>query len=89
MLVQSRSRNAFHEAVAVADVEHQHAMAAVLEVVANAGFGHIKKFSFRPFILFHGCETLRQRHDQRRRTPQRHRHQPRAAGISFHSQSGN
>src|SRR5205085_8948428 len=44
--VQPRDRNAFHESVAVVDVEYQHALPAVFEVITNAGLGHIKKTAF-------------------------------------------
>jgi len=50
-LVESRGRNALHETVAVVNVEHQHAVPAIFEVVANARFRHVQEFSFAFYFL--------------------------------------
>ena len=46
LLVQARRRNALHELVAVVDVEYQHAVPAVFQIVANAGRGNIQESAF-------------------------------------------
>ena len=43
---ESRRRNAFHEAMAVINVEDQHAVPAIFEIIANAWFGHIEQPAF-------------------------------------------
>ena len=56
IFVESREGNAFHEFVAVIDVEDDDAVAAVFEVVANAGCGDVQK-------AFFGGVDLEKRHE--------------------------
>src|SRR5206468_7270791 len=55
--VQPRRLQALQETVAVIDVEHEHAVSAVFQVIANAGFGDEKQVALASAWTVGGTEA--------------------------------